>query len=360
MVKGCCERKDKRRFWTDEEVQYLQDSCGLVSVGKMAKKLGRTPEAIRRKAFVLNLNCSLISRPWTDEEAEYLRKNCGKMSTLEIAEELDRTNTSIRSKATKLGLSYLYTKNIWTDEEVEYLEAKWGSSTILTICRKLGRTESSVRNKAIKLGLGSFTEAREELRLKELLMALGYSGKYGRGLFNKLVKNGFPITTRKSKRKNFYYVKLNRFWVWAEKNKNFFNFARFKEFSLGEEPDWVKEKRRIDFEKPVKSREKASWTKNEELLLKSKIYSGRYTLLQLSNDFDRTDRAILAKARELGLDTSFIIQKKRIRWTKEEEQYLINSLQEKIDIVIIAKNLNRCTSNIHSKIYRLREKGIAV
>ncbi|AIY85303.1 gcrA cell cycle regulator family protein (plasmid) [Clostridium baratii str. Sullivan] len=360
MVKGYCEKNNKRRFWTDEEIKYLQDNCGLVSVGKIAKKLNRTPEAIRRKAFLLNLNCSLISRPWTDEEVEYLRKNCEKMPTLDIAEELDRTDIAIRNKANRLGLNYMSAKNMWTNEEVEYLEAKWGATSVLTICRKLGRTELSVRSKAIKLGLGSFTEAREELRLKELLIALGYNGKYGRGLFNRLVKNGFPIVTRKSKRKNFYYVKLNKFWVWAEKNKNFFNFARFKEFSLGEEPDWVKEKRRIDFEKPVKSREKLNWTKNEELLLRSKIYSGRYTLLQLSNDFDRTDRAILAKARELGLDTSFIVQKKRTKWTEKEEEYLISSLKEKVDIVIIAKNLNRCTSNIHSKIYRLREKGVAI
>ena len=39
------------KSWTDEEIQYLLDNCGLISNHKMAHKLGRTRASIRGRLY---------------------------------------------------------------------------------------------------------------------------------------------------------------------------------------------------------------------------------------------------------------------------------------------------------------------
>ena len=43
------------RTWTDEEVDYLEDKWGNISIPIIAKNLGRTVKAIKSKAYKIGL-----------------------------------------------------------------------------------------------------------------------------------------------------------------------------------------------------------------------------------------------------------------------------------------------------------------
>lgn len=47
-----------KKRWTQEEIEYLQDNWGLLTINTLAKKLQRTEEAIQQKAMVLKLGKS--------------------------------------------------------------------------------------------------------------------------------------------------------------------------------------------------------------------------------------------------------------------------------------------------------------
>jgi len=46
----------RRRRWTPEDVQYLEESVGSISLTGMAKRLGRTPGSVRAKIEALQLS----------------------------------------------------------------------------------------------------------------------------------------------------------------------------------------------------------------------------------------------------------------------------------------------------------------
>ena len=47
--------KRSRRLWTKEDIAYLSNEWGSLSIGKIAKNLGRTPESIKKQALRLKL-----------------------------------------------------------------------------------------------------------------------------------------------------------------------------------------------------------------------------------------------------------------------------------------------------------------
>ena len=51
-------------------------------------------------------------------------------------------------------------------------------------------------------------------------------------------------------------VDMRKFWEWAEENKKQLNFAKFEKGALGKEPDWVDEKRKLDYKNPTKHSKK--------------------------------------------------------------------------------------------------------
>jgi len=88
--------------WSAEEIQRLKalyEECR--NVEEISKELGRTPGAIRNKAYRLN-----ITNPneYTQEEIDYLIANYHSYNLVEVAAKLNRPKANVCRKARELGI----------------------------------------------------------------------------------------------------------------------------------------------------------------------------------------------------------------------------------------------------------------
>lgn len=99
--------------WTQEEIQYLQDNWGLVSMGTIAKNLKRSKSAIQQKASKLKLGPFL-------ESGEYITLN---QFMVEMRGDNGRTYTIKQWKDKGLPIKSKKVKN--NNFKVIYLEEFW-------------------------------------------------------------------------------------------------------------------------------------------------------------------------------------------------------------------------------------------
>jgi hypothetical protein len=98
-------KRGRGRKWTAKEVALLKELYPECPIGEIAKRLGRTASAITSKAACLGLRRkSWCDRLWTAEELEMLR---GLRPTHEdiqdMAERIGRSPNAVRVKAYGLG-----------------------------------------------------------------------------------------------------------------------------------------------------------------------------------------------------------------------------------------------------------------
>lgn len=236
----------------------------------------------------------------------------------------------------------------WTSEEDEYLIEKWGNSSVKNISKRIKRSAKAVKVRAFRLGLGEFHSAGDLLLVKELILTLGYMNI--NKVLEKFVLNDFPIRYIECDTKIYRKINIEEFWKWSENNKDIINFTFFEKNSLGKEPSWVNEKRKIDIINYAKKR--VYWTKEQERLLIAKAKSGNYNLGDLAIEFKRSEQAIRRKLFSLGEDVNYK-QRKKIKYTPEEEKKILEMRDKGFDFYIIAKELNRSETGIRDKYNRL-------
>lgn len=245
-------------------------------------------------------------------------------------------------------------KRIWKKEELEYLEENWGNQNVELIAKKLKRTVTAVRAKAVRLGLGSQLENSDYISFNALIDALGYKSCYS-WMIKVAEKYNCPI--KKILTKSIKCVKINDFWVWAEKHQDILNFKDFIENALGIEPDWVKIKRHNDRNCLEKLNRNRLWTEEEDNLLIAKVKSQRYTYSQLSIEFKRTENAIKRRLVNLKVPYRPIPRDNHIFWTIQENELLIKLYKEKCPPSEIAKKLNKGQISIVERIKLIEQQG---
>lgn len=232
----------------------------------------------------------------------------------------------------------------WEEEKERYLEENWGKISLKCIAKNLNKTEGAIRTKAKRLKLGGYMKNMDGVVFSELVDALGYS-KSCSLLKKRLIKLGFPIR----RRGKFNIVNIDSFWEWAEKNKGALSFAKFERKALGEEPEWVNEKRKADRLNPSNLNHNKKWTKEEDNLLLSKIRTNRYTYKMLSIDLNRTENAIKRRLYDLKvLDRP--IQADRVFWSKEDDKKIEDLLKKGYDSFAIAKIMNKTQLGVSNRI----------
>lgn len=97
-----------KRYWTNEEVEFLKDNYYEMNTREIAEKLNRTMKSIQIKAFRLNLEKKVKYQNqfnrWTEEEDDFLRENWNKIMTKDIAEYLNRSINAVQLRAERSGL----------------------------------------------------------------------------------------------------------------------------------------------------------------------------------------------------------------------------------------------------------------
>ena len=94
------------KVWTKEDEQYLKSNYGVTPVAIIAKKLGRTEDAIKGRAYAFGLvdENTVTRAKWTKEEISFLKKNINKKSNEEMAQYLGRSIASVAAKLSDLKL----------------------------------------------------------------------------------------------------------------------------------------------------------------------------------------------------------------------------------------------------------------
>ena len=108
------------KAWSKEDEKYLKDNYGSIPVSVMAKKLGRTEDAVKGRAYVFGLvdEKTTTRAKWTKEEIVFLKKNVNKKTNEEMAQYLGRSIASVAGKLSELKLKKAFplrkgTKGNW-------------------------------------------------------------------------------------------------------------------------------------------------------------------------------------------------------------------------------------------------------
>lgn len=228
---------------------------------------------------------------------------------------------------------------VWTKDELNYLVDKYGYMSIKSIAKNLNRTQSAIRNKVARLKLGSFLENGDYITFNQLLITLGYSISGGGYMKKSWINDrGLPVFNKKVENNSFRVIRIDDFWIWAEKNKSFLDFSRFEPLTLGAEPKWVKKKRQYDIRKNIKVN-KEPWSKREDEYLIYLLNQYKYSYKQISDLTNRSEGAIQRRILELKIKQRPIKADNHTPWTQQEKDIVISMIKDGADYENISDRL---------------------
>ena len=238
----------------------------------------------------------------------------------------------------------------WTKEEEQYLQDNWGTLSVKTLAKNLGRSENAINVRKHRLGLGSFLENGDYITFNQLKCAIGIGGGTGYMNISWIRNRNFPIHTKRVNQNSFKIVYLDEWWKWAEKNKDLLDFSKFKENVLGEEPEWVKIKRKHDVEKNQKYI-CTPWTKAEDSRLIHLVQKQKYTYAELSTMLRRTNGAIQRRLCDLGVPDRPIKADNHTLWTDAELDQLGYLIKLGYGYDLIADEIGKSSKSVRGKVY---------
>ena len=159
-------------------------SISLPTVSKIVKAMYITPQKSRpawlerRKAMRRELRQRIDEAPrkalpWTPSEEAWLIENAGATNAQLAAIHLGRTDEAVRKKAQLLGAELLWSSG-WTQSEDDYLRNYFDRKSIKDIAKHLDRGYYGVRKRMITLGLGTkLDQIDHRITAQEIALRLG-------------------------------------------------------------------------------------------------------------------------------------------------------------------------------------------
>ena len=182
-------------------------------------------------------------------------------------------------------------KRTWTEEEENKMLEMVGVYNYNTIGIALGRSERAIQHRLLIID----TEDKTLLTGMMTAAELGRLVKRDKSYITKLIKeNGLPATQpnlrfKTTEEKTFrWMIDPDKFWKWAEKNRDHFNFHQIEADSIPPEPSWVEEQRRVDYQKPVTRKR---WTEEDKKRAIELLDQG-YTRVEVAKVFNRSTSSI--------------------------------------------------------------------
>lgn len=246
----------------------------------------------------------------------------------------------------------------WTQEEVEYLENSWGVVSIKRIARNLGRSINAIKLKANRLGLNDPRTHIDGITINQLSKVLNTDYNI---LKNWIKRYGLPAQQKLvACEQKVRIITYDDFWWWAEWNKHMIDFSRFEKGDLGPEPDWVEEKRKADQIKKlhVPKPHNTPWSKDDDAKLLWMLRQFKYTYPEIAKELKRTQSAVKRRILDLGLKERPVRLPNHNKYTKEEEELLIELLEKGYCFEEIANRLNRSALGVRGKAERMGYKFI--
>ena len=187
-------------------------------------------------------------------------------------------------------------KRIWSKEELEYLEDSWGEVTPDTIARNLGRTLNAVIVKSKILQLGSYLASSEYLNAFSISKIMGIDSHVIQRTWKRY---GFKMTKRKIRgNKRFEIIKVDELLEWLRTHQELWDSRRIEPYALGIEPEWLKEKREKDKQKPKARGTQYTAEEDNRIVMMTRL--GK-TQAEIAKELDRSQASVNARVQRLDI-----------------------------------------------------------
>lgn len=130
--------KDSSWYWYEDEVEYLKENYGKLTIKEIAKHLGRSAKAVSNHSIVLGIT---VDNRWTKEEHDWLVANRANYSLEECANYLNRSIIAVKQYCLK---NKIVAKPLWTEEDLEWLRVNYKNKTIEECATHLNRKKSAI------------------------------------------------------------------------------------------------------------------------------------------------------------------------------------------------------------------------
>lgn len=149
----------------------------------------------------------------------------------------------------------------WTSDELTFLEENWGYKSVTEISKRLGRSLDAVIVMAKRRKLASAYTSGEYMsaRMVSDLMRVDIHTVTDYWIAKCGLKSQHKAM---NKCRKYYLIKLDDLKKWLFNNQEKWKSRNLELFALGEEPDWLKQKRKDDMNIPTRRFYK--WTKYED------------------------------------------------------------------------------------------------
>ena len=143
-------------FWSEEELNILTELSNKVYIRELAKILNRTEGAITSKARKMGLDYITLKKVYKAEELQYIKNNWGMISVSDMARNLGVSQIMIQAQADKMNLPKLgqnpYKK--WTEENLKKLREFASKKSITELAKYFNTTNEAIITVAYKNGIG--------------------------------------------------------------------------------------------------------------------------------------------------------------------------------------------------------------
>ena len=242
----------------------------------------------------------------------------------------------------------------WKPAEDDYLQENWGKYSIPAIAKNLNRSVNAVKIRAGRLRLGPALMGGDYITLNQLLIAVKGTNAGGGYAMKSWVQNrGLPVHTKKVVNNSFRVVYLDEFWEWAEKNRSFIDFSKMEPLALGEEPDWVTEQRKKDFQSFAIQR-KDQWTSADDSRLVMLLRQHKYGYAELSEMLQRSAGAIQRRCQDLGIDERPVRANphaESAKWTDTDFEIRADGIRKGDSYTSIGRLIGKSEKAIRGKVY---------
>ncbi len=239
----------------------------------------------------------------------------------------------------------------WSKEELDTLQEEWGRYSITTQAKRLNRSVNAVLIKVQRLGLGRIAVNSDKISLCQLLKELKLLGGYSETI-RKLENAGLPIYYQRIINKRIRMVDISEFWIFAENNKNMFDFSRLEENALGEEPEWVKKKRAEDYKRSISIKpHNAKWTPEEDATLVRLLRQYRYTYPEISKILKRSEGAIQRRVNDLKIKERPLKADNHDLWTSEQLETLCDMIKSGNNYENMSRVIGKSAKAIRGKVF---------
>jgi len=295
------------RWRASEDKQLRELYAAGAPLGTISRQLGRSEDAINARRALLGLPARRQARPWSELADALLREaTLAGVPATEVARRIHRSVEQVRARRRALGLVAPSGRAYTLDEDAA-LEEAWasGRSSMEDLARRSGRSQDALLLRARRLGLHSPEPRRRWSSEEDATLRDGYAA----GLTCDAIARSLGVRTPTAVA------------------------ARARKLGL-----------------PTYARR---WTELDDARLSRAV--ARHTIGQTAQALGRTPEAIRRRAARLGVDARPSPHGRRAgaRWTPDEDEFL--RLHPALNPALLATLLDRSDRAVAA---RLRQLGL--